>query len=116
MYTFDELTVSDLHKDAYGIRPSQRWWNAWNIASDADKQFRWDRLVDTMNLNLKLEQEQEDLAVAKFELLVEKTIKHGAKDRTTALSWIMNSSNCSNDWEYLAYLHGLPYKYEFLQN
>ena len=50
-------------------------------------------------------------AVVKFEQHVTNTICMGAKDRTTALRWIMDASNANGDWEYLCYELGLPYHY-----
>ena len=39
MYTFDEQTLSDLHKDARGSRPrSDLFWDAWNEADNDGKQ------------------------------------------------------------------------------
>ena len=43
MYTFDEQTLSDLHKDARGSRPRSDWfWDAWNQADNDGKQAIWD--------------------------------------------------------------------------
>jgi hypothetical protein len=50
-------------------------------------------------------------AVAKFEQHVTNTICMGARDRETALRWIMDASNANGDWEYLCYDLGLPYHY-----
>ena len=49
MYTFDENTLSDLHKDARGSRPrSDFFWDTWNQADNDGKQAIWDGLVDEM--------------------------------------------------------------------
>jgi len=32
-YTFDADIVSDLHKDAYGFRPREGFWNHWNLST-----------------------------------------------------------------------------------
>jgi hypothetical protein len=50
-------------------------------------------------------------AVKKFEQHVTNTICMGARDRETALEWIMQASNANGDWEYLCYDLGLPYHY-----
>lgn len=44
MYTFDESIISDLHKDAYGFRPSSAWWVEWNSMSSDEKQETWERI------------------------------------------------------------------------
>jgi hypothetical protein len=35
----------------------------------------------------------------------------GARNRETALKWIMDASNANGDWEYLCHELGLPYSY-----
>lgn len=109
--TYDEDTVSDLHKDAYGFRPSQGWWVHWNSFSDVEKQTEWDSLIVAMEASSAREKEYEVAAIAKFEVLVTKTIANGAKTRESALRWIMDGSTCNGDWEFLCYEHGLPYSY-----
>ena len=56
-------------------------------------------------------QEAEAEATAKFEQHVTNTICMGAKDRATALRWIMDASQADGDWEYFCFLNGLPYGY-----
>jgi hypothetical protein len=110
-YTFCEDTVSDLHKDAYGFRPSQGFWLEWGNSTDAEKQATWDSLVECMKWRLEQDLAREREAVEDFEVLVQSTIDSGAKDRTTALRWIMDGSDCNGDWEHLCFRHGLPYGY-----
>ncbi len=45
IYTYDELIVSDLHKDAYGYRPREWFWEQWDAYSDDDKKIVWDNLL-----------------------------------------------------------------------
>ena len=111
MFTFDEDTVSDLHKDAFGFRPSQSWWYGWTHATDIQKQYEWDHLLECLEASNVVEKELEDRAVKAFEVLVEQTIANGAKDRESALRWIMSASKCDGDWEYLCFTHCLPYQY-----
>lgn len=110
-YTFCDDTVSDLHKDAYGFRPSQWFWSEWRASTDAEKQSTWDSLIAAMEWRMAQQEEEEREAVVQFEALIQTTIDAGAKDRTTALRWIMDGSDCAGDWEYLAWRHGLPYGY-----
>ncbi|MEI6567945.1 MAG: hypothetical protein WCR20_14805 [Verrucomicrobiota bacterium] len=109
--TYDNDIVSDLHKDAFGFRPSQCWWEQWKSNTPAEKQAEWDSLIKAMEASCDEEKEREDRAVVAFEALVTKTINSGAKTREAALRWIMESSRCDGDWEYLCFTHGLPYSY-----
>jgi hypothetical protein len=55
--------------------------------------------------------EAEAEAIVKFEQHVTNTICMGAKDRATALRWIMDAGHADGDWEYFCFLNGLPYGY-----
>lgn len=50
-FTFNELEISDLHKDAYGFRPNQDFWREWELSDDLGKQEIWDQLLDCLANN-----------------------------------------------------------------
>lgn len=110
-YTFDEYTVSDLHKDAFGFRPSQCWWDSWTTMTDDEKQSEWDSLIESMEASCVEEASREQRAVAIFENTVSAVLASGAKDRATAHRWLMEASKAQGDWEYFCFLNGLPYGY-----
>lgn len=110
-YTFDLNTFSDLHKDAMGFRPSRAFFEWMNTANDDQLQAEWDSLIDALDRRMNYEAEREREAIIAFEKLVTNTIESGAKDRKTALRWIMDASICAGDWEFLCYEHGIPYGY-----
>jgi len=111
VYTFDSDVVSDLHKDAYGFRPNQIFWHEWNSTNDDGRQHIWDNLLVSLNAEMERERRAEQQAISRFEALVTKTIAAGARNRETALRWIMDSSDCNSDWKYLCFTHGLPFHY-----
>lgn len=108
-FTFDENVVSDLYKDSYGFRPSEYFYTAWDAKSDEEKQSTWDDLIKSMNDRADFEADLEKRAIEDFEKLITKTIDLGADDRSTACRWIMDGSEANGDWEYLCFLHGIPY-------
>jgi hypothetical protein len=110
-YTYDVDTVSDLHKDAYGFRPSELFWEEWIGANEAQKQEIWDSLERALEVSMEIERENEQRAIERFEALVRVNIDAGAEDRETALRWIMDASRANGDWEYLCFEYGLPYRY-----
>lgn len=110
-YTFDSDIVSDLHKDAYGFRPSQAWYAQWNTNTDAEKQTEWDRLVVALEESSRRENEMETISITIFEKRIADTITVGAGNREVALRWMMDASDAGGDWDYFAYLNGLPYTY-----
>ncbi len=48
MFTYSEDVISDLHKDAYGFRPSQRFFDDWSTYTPAEKQECWDIMCRDM--------------------------------------------------------------------
>jgi predicted deacylase len=110
-YTFDEDIVSDLHKDAFGFRPSVCFWDNWKSFNDDEKQVEWDSLLVALENTNAEDSRREKVAIEDFEKLVTMTQHCGAITRDRSLKWIMDGSDCSGDWEYFCYKHGLPYSY-----
>jgi hypothetical protein len=103
-----QCTYSDFHKDAYGFRPRHIDTSTWTL-EDFDREFAVFARVCEENRIQEAAAEAE--ATAKFEQHVTNTICMGAKDRATALRWIMDASQADGDWEYFCFLNGLPYGY-----
>ena len=98
----------DMYKDAHGIRPRGIDTSTWTLA---DFQLEFASLQEVIVREQANRQVAEKEAIAKFEQHVTNTICMGARDRETALRWIMDASNANGDWEYLCYDLGLPYHY-----
>jgi hypothetical protein len=114
--SWEEMTVLeqmqcqywDMYKDAYGVRPRGIDTTSWTEA-DFEKEFEvLGRAIEREEIARK---EAEAEAIAKFEQHVINTICMGAKDRATALRWIMDAGHADGDWEYFCFLNGLPYGY-----
>lgn len=98
----------DMYKDAHGVRPRGIDTSTWTI-EQFQQEFEYLGRVIADNENQRKVFEAD--AIAKFEQHVTNTICMGARDRETALRWIMDASNANGDWEYLCYDLGLPYHY-----
>ena len=98
----------DMYKDAYGVRPRGIDTTAWTL-EDFHREF--DLLSKVIEREELRRRAEEAAAVERFEQHVTNTICMGARDRETALRWIMIASNANGDWEYLCYDLGLPYGY-----
>lgn len=113
--SWEELTVleqlactySDMYKDAYGCRPRH------DMSGWTEERFQeaFDGLQAVIEQENERLAEREQAAIAQFEQRVTEVISAGAKDRETALRWLMEASECRGDWEYYCYLNGLPYGY-----
>lgn len=86
--TYDEDMISDLHKEAYGFRPREHFWQTWNLVSPLGKQAMWNVLCEDQQRAVNEEREQEKLSIITFEKRIEDTISVGAGDRKTALRWL----------------------------
>jgi len=98
----------DMYKDAHGIRPRGIDTSTWTL-EQFQQEFEYLGRIIADNENQRKVFEAE--AIEKFEKHVTDTICMGARDRETALRWIMDASNANGDWEYLCYDLGLPYQY-----
>jgi len=98
----------DMYKDAYGVRPRGVDTSMWTLA-DFDAEFQL--LGEIIKQEDIARKAAETEAIEKFEKHVSDTICMGARNRETALRWIMDASNANGDWEYLCYDLGLPYHY-----
>ena len=113
-YTFDENIISDLHKDARGFRPSQYWWDQWELCSDVEKLVMWVSLIQERNE--AMEQQRKDEARAAFALTqrLEQMYELGATSEVQALKWIMEAEEF-DDYDiqygpsYFCYHFGLSY-------
>ena len=114
-FTFSDYLFSDLHKDAYGCRPTSSDCNRWMDSSDEEKQEWWDSMIETMQWEQKMVQEHQAKQIAALESRIEMNITLGAGDRKTALRWVLDSFNPDElefyGAERVAYELGLPYNH-----
>ena len=111
-YTFCKDTVSDLHKDAYGFRPSETFWSWWDSATDGEKQAEWDDLHDAFRRTQARERAAEEAAVNRFFQRIASLMHSGARDQHMAIRWLVESVDCQGDLSFACYLLNLPYSYE----
>lgn len=109
-YTFDELCVSDLHKDAYGYRPSQGWWRAWNNMADSEKQSEWDRLVEAVEAEFEYEARREQRAFDAWVGRINNIVVTQGVSRQDAIRWDMDAED-ADDVEHYCFLQGFGYRH-----
>lgn len=116
-YTFDEQIVSDLHKDAYGFRPTSYFWDSWKQSNDDGKQRIWDSLLESLEEEMERDRNAKLQAVAEFESMVASNMQHGARSRGDAIRWIVQGLGLDEmDLRYggsrICYELGLPFEME----
>jgi len=117
-YTFCDETVSDLHKDAWGHRPSNSFWFHWNCGTDDAKQKIWDDLIDDMVKNDAEEARIKADNVSNLAKRIKDTCKLGAKNYRTAIRWILEADGLEHDKYYggdqLAFEFNIGFKHNKL--
>jgi hypothetical protein len=106
---YDSNFVSDLHKDAYGYRPNDVFWQAWAKADEFQKQFIWDVLEERFGEQVAEEKRREKLAIEKFEHIVS-LVQNKDQTREEAIAWMMKFDN-EPDSSNFEYKHRLPFGY-----
>lgn len=110
-YTFDENIVSDLHKDAYGYRPREGWWNMWAAFNADQKQSLWDEMCDDMEESIREQERYHEECLARFEKRIADAKELGASDDVTAVRWILEGDDIVDwDTDYISYRLGLSYQ------
>jgi hypothetical protein len=104
-----EAIVYDMYKDAYGVRG--RHLNLQSMTEEElDREVSY--LQGVIIENESRQRDQEKAAARAFEERIGEYIAVGAGNRETALRWIMEADGDGyNDWEYVAFVNGLPYGY-----
>lgn len=113
-YTYDSNIVSDLHKEAFGFRPSQDFWVEWNEAQPDERQYIWDHLLTASEYARDIEEQKQKNAIELFEKRVENLLHAGtagAQDRAGAIRLLMYAAYAENDTEYFEFTQGLPFRY-----
>ena len=111
-YTYDENIVSDLHKDAYGFRPSGDFFREWDLLDSDGKQYLWDGLIDALERSLENEREAHQEAIADVEDRIRFMMSTVAGcQREDAIRYLHDAYNTHGDIEYLEFHLGVPYGY-----
>lgn len=115
-YTFDDNLFSDLYKEVYNHRPSDAKSEEWNSMSDDEKQEEWNLLCEFHANEIEREKEEKNYAVTNFNSQIDELISMGAKDRKTAIRWLVDSMDLDKkDIEFygaeiICYQMGIPYE------
>lgn len=110
-YTFDEDLISDLHKDAYGFRPSQSFWSFFAAANADQKQMIWDSLCYTADAAALSERQEREFRENDFQVRVASMMHAGCPDFETAIRWLHDAHDTNGDDDYLEYCLGVGYGY-----
>lgn len=96
MYEWDDLSereqlliyISDVHKDAYGFRPRDKYGDDWTV-EELKKEL--DRLVDYANEVYEQEQIAAEKAADAFDEQILAVQASGAGNREQAIKWLVEA-------------------------
>jgi len=111
-YTFDETIVSDLHKDAYGYRPSSGWWAEWKSFTPDEKQKGWDRMCEVLEENEEIERRRAARSYDLWDRHISRIAAEQGISLADAIRWDMQAENAEGDVGYYCYNWGLSYSTE----
>ena len=115
MFTYSDDIISDLHKDAYGFRPSQRFFDDWAEYTPAEKQECWDMLCEEMERSMKEQAAAEAAALVEFRKAVATTMKFCDVNKwNLALDYLADEADMSiendQDFDFFLWKQGLGYE------
>ena len=114
MFTYSDDIISDLHKDAYGFRPSQRFFDDWAEYTPAEKQECWDMLCEEMERSMKQQAESEAAALVEFRKVVAAQMKFCDVRWTKAVEYLADAEDididCDQDFDYFLWGQGIGYE------
>lgn len=115
MYELDQRAelleiIVNQHKDIYGFKPRGDAFARYAAMTYEQLVKVADEFEIAVVAAINEDKERENRAVVKFEQLIVDTIELGAKDRQTAIDWILQAEDV-DDLGYLEYKFGLPYNY-----
>jgi hypothetical protein len=102
---------SDMHKDAYGFRPSHSTWQAWALMTDAQLDIEQERLQRAVDESIDNDARAQRAAAVKFEAAIADIMAVGNVSRETAIRWNMDAVGAEDDIGYYEYQWNLPYGY-----
>jgi len=116
-YSYDERTVSDLHKDAYGFRPSSAWFEQWSTFTPDQKQEEWDYLIIALEQSMAADVRREEAAMYEYDRQLRELMHLGAPSREAAIRWMLDSMDLDEydlryGGDYICYKLGLPYSFQ----
>lgn len=108
--------LSDMHKDAYGFRPSPDQWARWNTMNNAQLNAEEASLAEAIGAAIAEEAENEAAATVSFETHIGKLMSDFRIDRATAIRWDLEALDITDDvkvygMDLYAHEYGLPYRY-----
>jgi len=111
-YTFDETIISDLHKEAYGFRPREGWWNMWAAFNADQKQATWDSLIADLDDAMEMQRLEEENALNEFRQSLRKVmdLMNCTWNRAVEVLAEAEGDDLSYDFDYFMWKQGVGFE------
>jgi len=115
-HTFDENLISDIHKDAYGYRPTSNFWQQWKSADDDGKQAIWDEVCEISDASIERERIEQKNREADFNnriLIIRDAMNNSREDAIRILICAegLEEQFKFYGYDYIEYEFGLGYNF-----
>ena len=112
-YTYDENIVSDLYKEAFGVRPREEFWANWNSYSNDEKQVSWNQMIEFAQSEADRELQEQLAAEADLETRIIPNIQSylNSCSREDAIRHLHETYETDGDTEYLEFQIGVRFGY-----
>ena len=111
----DAAILSDLHKDAYGCRPSTGFWDRVDAMTDGELETLFAELGDCVADEIQRERAQALRDQRQLELDIQKMIDLGAGDRVDAIRWLVDGADLdfavNQDCEHFLWQRGIDMEF-----
>ncbi len=109
--------ISDLHKDVFGFRPSQAYYEWFNDLPHAKKQAEWDKLVEELDDQIEDQSVQDVKAELAWDARIEEMMNQFGIDRKTAIRWDIEATGDPEGFDmygasWYCFTVGIPYSLE----
>jgi hypothetical protein len=111
-YTYDDATVSDLHKEAYGFRPGAVFMQDWKGMSSDAKQGMWDFLCSELEREMEREKLAQERSLELWTNLMFKQAKENNITFSEAICQDVKDANVGGDIGYYCFQQGISYEHE----
>lgn len=108
-YTFDDSLISDLHKDAYGFRPSAAFWHDWNNKTPEQKQMEWEYLCSELEREEERQRKLQEKALDEWSSRMHEYSRRYGITLADAVRWDMEAHDAVGDVGYYCYKLGISY-------
>jgi len=112
-YDYCDDIISDLHKDARGVRPDEYFWEEWTQSPPESKQFIWDKLCKELEVSMKEQADAEADALVAFRKVLRQVMDTCHVGWQMALQYLADAEkediSYQQGFDYFLWLQGIGY-------